>query len=98
MRSWLEDDATVAAVVDGIGAGLTGLLVDAFDKPNQYGNMRDEATLLRILWALSAIPTDEAFTALVERRHVKSALPAVLHAMHHYQRRDRERTRLTASH
>ena len=49
--------------------------------------MRDEATLLRILWALSAIPTDEAFTALVERRHVKSALPAVLHAMQHYPRR-----------
>ena len=87
MRSWLEDEAMIAAVVDGIGAGLTGLLVDAFDKPNQYGHMRDEATLLRILWALSAIPTDEAFTALVERRHVKSALPAVLHAMQHYPRR-----------
>ncbi|WP_179276268.1 DUF4132 domain-containing protein [Rhodococcus sp. 06-235-1A] len=86
-QRWLDDDETLAAVVEGIGASILPMLLDAFDTPNPYTGARDETRLLRILHALSAIPTDEAFSALVERGGMKSGLPAIVHAMRSYPRR-----------
>ncbi len=84
---WLDDETLTAAVVDGIGSAITPELLRAFDAPNPYGNARDETRLLRILYALSAIPTDEAFAALVQRGGMKNGQPAVLAAMRNYPRR-----------
>ncbi|OZD40498.1 hypothetical protein CH252_28925 [Rhodococcus sp. 06-1477-1B] len=86
-RRWLLDDAMTAAVVDGIGPPILPVLLDAFDTPNPYGNAHDESWLLRILHALSAIPTDDAFKALVRRGGMKNGQPIVLRAMQNYPRR-----------
>ena len=86
-RRWLLDDAMTAAVVDGIGPAILPVLLDAFDTPNPYGNPNEESWLLRILHALSAIPTDDAFEALVRRGGIKNGQPAIVRAMQNYPRR-----------
>lgn len=84
---WLGDATILAAVVDGVGTGLTPVLTAAFDTPVLYRSADEDALRLRILHALSAIPTDDAFAALVDRAHVKDAGPAVRHATSHWPRR-----------
>ncbi|WP_305095092.1 DUF4132 domain-containing protein [Prescottella sp. R16] len=86
-RFWLDDPAILAAVVDGVGADLVPILADAFDTDFPYRNVRDDAIRLGLLDALAAIPTDDAFAALVERAHVKNSGAAVHAAMRTYPRR-----------
>lgn len=86
-RSWLADDAILAAIVDGVGADVTTILTAAFDTEFPYRSAQDDVLRLRILHALAAIPTDEAFTALIERVQVKNAASAVQHASKHFPRR-----------
>ncbi|MFC9789570.1 DUF4132 domain-containing protein [Rhodococcus sp. NPDC127528] len=86
-HAWLGDEAILAAVVDGVGPQITTALTTAFDTEFPYRNVQDDAIRLRILQALAAIPTDDAFAALLDRAHLKDALPAVRHAMRHYPRR-----------
>ncbi|TQF65430.1 DUF4132 domain-containing protein [Rhodococcus spelaei] len=86
-RLWLGDEAILAALVDGVGAEITTALTAAFDTEFPYRSVQDDAIQLSILHALSSIPTDDAFSALLERADVKNALPAVLNAIQHYPRR-----------
>ncbi|WP_188547502.1 DUF4132 domain-containing protein [Rhodococcoides trifolii] len=86
-QMWLNSDEITAAVVEGVGTAITPLLVAAADEPIHYYSSEKDARLLRILHAFSAIPTDEAFTALLHRANVKNGLPALLHAMTHFPRR-----------
>ncbi|MDV6232242.1 MULTISPECIES: DUF4132 domain-containing protein [Rhodococcus] len=86
-ESWIRDDATVAAVVEGVGTELTPMLTELLDAPERYRYVQDDAIPMRLLQALSAIPSDDAFSALAARSSMKGALPAVVHAMRHYPRR-----------
>ncbi|MGW0044583.1 DUF4132 domain-containing protein [Rhodococcus sp. NPDC003348] len=86
-HAWLDDEAVLAGVVDGVGADVATALTTAFDTEFPYRSVRDDEIRLRILHALSSIPTEDAFAALVDRAQLKNALPAVLHAMEHYPRR-----------
>ncbi|CAM2880890.1 DUF4132 domain-containing protein [Prescottella defluvii] len=86
-RTWLGDEAILAAVVDGVGARLVPVLADAFDTEFPYQSVQDDKIQLGILRALAAIPTDDAFTALLERAHVKNAGAVVRTARCAYPRR-----------
>ncbi|MDH6678756.1 hypothetical protein M2284_002969 [Rhodococcus sp. LBL1] len=86
-RRWLADEAIVAAIVEGLGADVTSVLTTAFDTEFPYRSAQDDVLRLRILHALASIPTDEAFTALLERAHVKNGASAVQHASRHFPRR-----------
>jgi len=86
-RRWLADEAVLAAIVDGVGVDITSVLTAAFDTEFPYRSAQDDVLRLRILHALASIPTDDAFTALLERAHVKNAASAVQHARRHFPRR-----------
>ncbi|MGC0364520.1 hypothetical protein ABH922_002504 [Rhodococcus sp. 27YEA15] len=85
--TWIDDEDVLAAAVDGVGIDIVPLLTDAFDSPNHYTTAENDTVRLRVLDALSAIPSDCAFTALVERAHTKNALPAMTRASAHFPRR-----------
>lgn len=84
---WLDDEAILAAIVDGVRAGVVPALIAAVENPQHYSVSERDAIQLRVLDALSSIPTDEAFTALAERAHAKNSGPAVLRATRRYPRR-----------
>lgn len=86
-HAWLGDESILAAVVDGVGPEITTALTAAFDNEFPYRSAADDVIRVSILHALSSIPTDDAFTALLDRAHVKNSLPAVRNAMQHYPRR-----------
>ena len=86
-EEWIRSDDTIAAVVEGVGTELTPVLTELLDNPERYRHIGDDTITSRLLGALSAIPSDEAFSALVSRSDVKGALPSVMRAMDNYPRR-----------
>ncbi|MBS2537261.1 DUF4132 domain-containing protein, partial [Catenulispora sp. NF23] len=74
-RWWDYPSGVVATMVDGLGAAMAPLLIDALDQDLSVPETR---TMLN---ALALLPSDEAFQALVDRVGRKYVQPALLGAM-----------------
>ncbi|WP_194891932.1 DUF4132 domain-containing protein [Catenulispora pinisilvae] len=74
-RWWDYPSGVVATMVDGLGAAMAPLLIDALDQDLSVPETR---TMLN---ALALLPSDGAFQALVDRVGRKYVQPALLGAM-----------------
>jgi predicted DNA-binding WGR domain protein/plasmid stabilization system protein ParE len=66
---------TLVTLADGVGPAITPLLAGWFD--DQYTDAEDKR---RVLTVLAALPTDEAFTTLLDRVDKKYVQPAIVEA------------------
>ncbi|WP_218009822.1 DUF4132 domain-containing protein [Actinomadura kijaniata] len=83
LLAWGEaTPAMLATLLDGLGPAALPLLLRTYDHDRV-----DAAALRLVLEAISVIPTDEAFRALLERRDRRFAGPALLAAARRFPER-----------